>query len=271
MSHDQLVAPAPQQQFGGQVKQSNGLAVAGFVLALLGAMTSFIPVVNLFGGFLAFLGLIFGIIGLVQSRSKGAGKGLSIAAIVLAVAAFVVSFAVNAATVSVLDKAVKDVGAGDKVASAVTPKIGQSAPSDTSKSDSSFKAGVLTTPEMKIQITDHKIIPVGKKGNEFGSKPVIAFWYKITNLTGKNLDPTTAIAFAITAYQDNNPNAENKLEVGSLPDDRFLDSQLENIKKGGTVENAVAYELDDVTTPVDLVASNDLGMTKIGKVTYNLK
>lgn len=270
MSHDQLVAPAPQQHFGGQVKQSNGLAVAGFVLALLGAMTSFIPVVNLFGAFLAFLGLIFGIIGLVNSRSKGTGKGLSIAAIVLAVAAFVISFAVNAATASVLDKAVKDVGAGDKVAAAVTPKIGQSASSDTSKSDSSFKDGVLTTPKMKIVITDHKIIPVGKKGNEYGSKPVIAFWYKITNLTDNKVSPTDWI-FAITAYQDNNPNAENKLGVGSLPDARFGESQTENIKKGGTVENAMAYELDDATTPVDLVASNDLGMTKIGKVTYNLK
>ena len=270
MSNDQQVAPAPQEQFGGQVKQSNGLAVAGFVLALLGALTSFIPVVNIFGGFLAFLGLIFGIIGLVKSRSKGAGKGLSIAAIVLAVAAFVISFAVNAATVSVLDKAVKDVGAGNKVAAAVTPTIGQSASSDTSKSDSSFNAGVLTTPEMKIEITDHKIIAVGKKGNEYGKKPVIAFWYKITNLTDKAVSPMNFV-FVITAYQDNNPNAENKLEVGSLPDERFLDSQTENIKKGGTVENAMAYELDDVTTPVVLVASNDLGMTKIGKVTYNLK
>ena len=269
MSHDQQVAPAPQQQFGGQVKQSNGLAVAGFVLALLGALTSFIPVVNIFGGFLAFLGLIFGIIGLVQSRSKGAGKGLSIAAIVLAVAAFVIAVVVNLAAATVLDTAVKSVGAADKVAPAVTG-TNTSGSSDTSKSDSSFKDGVLTTPEMKIEITDHKIIPVGKKGNEYGSKPVIAFWYKTTNLTDKKVSPMDWL-FAITAYQDNNPNAENKLGVGSLPDERFLDSQLENIKKGGTVENAVAYELDDVTTPVDLVASNDLGMTKIGKVTYNLK
>jgi hypothetical protein len=126
MSNDQQVAPVPQQQYGGQVKQSNGLAVAGFVLALLGALTSFIPVVNLFGCFLAFLGLIFGIIGLVKSRSKGAGKGLSIAAIVLAVAAFVISIAVNAATVAVLDTAVKNIGTEDKVAAAVTGTVGQS-------------------------------------------------------------------------------------------------------------------------------------------------
>lgn len=145
---------------------------------------------------------------------------------------------------------------------------------DTPKSDSSFVDGVLTTPEMKIEITDHKVIPVGKKGNEYGSKPVIAFWYKTTNLTEKDVEKDVTpmnFIFAMQAFQDNNPNAENKLEVGSLPDDKFLDTQMENIKKGGTVANAISFELDDVKTPVDLVASNDLGMTEIGKITYKLK
>jgi len=142
--------------------------------------------------------------------------------------------------------------------------------SETPKSDSSFVDGVLTTPEMKIAITDHQVIPVGAKGNEYGSKPVIAFWYKITNLTDQDVSPMNWI-YVFTAYQDNNPNAENEIDVAGLPDDRFLDSQTEKIKKGGTVENAVAYDLDDETTPVDLVASNDLGTTEIGKVTYSLK
>ena len=58
--------------------------------------------------------------------------------------------------------------------------------------------------------------------------------------------------------------------MGSLPDDRFLDSQTENIKKGGTVENAMAYELDDLDTPVDLVATEGLDEV-IGKATYTLR
>ena len=145
---------------------------------------------------------------------------------------------------------------------------------DAPANGSSFVDGVLTTPEMKIQITNHKVIQVGEKGNEYGSKPVIAFWYQITNLTEKDIEKDISpmnFIFVMEAFQDNNPNAENKLEVGSLPDDKFLDSQMENIKKGGTVESAIAYELDDLKTPVDLVASNDLGMTEIGKITYKLK
>lgn len=77
--------------------------------------------------------------------------------------------------------------------------------------------------------------------------------------------------FAITAFQDNDPNAENQLEASSLPDDQFLESQMENIKKGGTVASAITFEYDDTITPVDLVASIDLGKTDIGSTTYNLK
>ena len=124
---------------------------------------------------------------------------------------------------------------------------------------------------MKIVITDHKIIQVGAAGNEYGSKPVIAFSYSMTNLTDKKLNPTSGWAFAMKVLQDTDPNRVNELDVGSLPDDKFLDTQLEDIKKGGTVENAVAYELDDMTTPLVLVASDDLGMTELGRTTFKLQ
>jgi len=97
------VAPVPVQ-----VKGSNGLAIAGFVLALLGALSSVIPIVDIGGDFLALLGLIFGVIGLVQSGKRDADKGLSIAAIILAVVAFVVSIVVSTSVVATVNKAVKN-------------------------------------------------------------------------------------------------------------------------------------------------------------------
>lgn len=150
-----------------------------------------------------------------------------------------------------------------------SPKAGDGADDSKSKDDPKFENGMLTTPDLKIQITRHKVIKAGQKGNEYGEKPVVAFWYKTTNVSGKKADPTDFI-FNISAYQDNNPNAENQLNVGMLPDDRFLDSQTETIKKGGTVESAIAYELDDMVTPVDLVATEGLDEV-IGKATYKLK
>ncbi|WP_159576170.1 DUF5067 domain-containing protein [Microbacterium sp. 8M] len=134
----------------------------------------------------------------------------------------------------------------------------------------SFEDGVLTTPEIKIVITDHKVIPVGQPGNEYGDKPVIAFWYDITNLSDKKKDPMEWI-FLFAAYQDNNPDSVNELHVASLPDQAFLETQMEEIKKGGTVANAVAYALDDETTPVDLVALRNVKQTEIGRMTLTLK
>lgn len=91
-------AQAPRHVRGPAGAQgSSGLAVAGFVLALLGALSSFIPLVNIFGDVLAFLGLILGVAALAASRSRGAGKGLPIAAIAFALAAFVISIMVNLA------------------------------------------------------------------------------------------------------------------------------------------------------------------------------
>jgi hypothetical protein len=132
-----------------------------------------------------------------------------------------------------------------------------------------FENGVLTTPDLKIQITRYKVIKAGQKGNEYGEKPVIAFWYKTTNLSGDDINPTEFIS-RINAIQDNDPNAVNELDVGSLPDDRFLDSQFETIKKGGTVEDASAFELDDLVTPVELVATEGLDKV-IGRATYTLR
>jgi Domain of unknown function (DUF5067) len=133
-----------------------------------------------------------------------------------------------------------------------------------------FKNGVLTTSDVRIQILRQKVIKVGQEGNEYGEKPVIAFWYTTTNLSGGRVTPMEFLS-NFDAYQDNNPNAMNELDVGMLPDDRFLDSQMETIKKGGTVEDAIAYELDDLVTPVELVATEGFDDDVIGKAKYTLR
>lgn len=135
-----------------------------------------------------------------------------------------------------------------------------------------FKNGILVTKNIKIEITKYTVIPVGKKGNEYGDKPVLAFWYKVTNLSTDRTDPTTAWISTFKAIQDNDPNAVNTLNVGSLPDSEFLDSQIKDIKTNGTVNNAVAYELTDETTPVSLVAAkNIITGEDLGKQEYPVK
>lgn len=133
-----------------------------------------------------------------------------------------------------------------------------------------FVDNVLTAEDVTITITDTKTIAVGEPGNEYGDAPVIAFWYDITNKQSAREVTPNDFLFYFNAFQDNDPNVLNKLQVAALPDEQFLESQMAKIKEGGTASNAVAYTLSDTTTPVDLVASTDFGQTEIGKATFTL-
>ncbi|MFD4957889.1 DUF5067 domain-containing protein [Microbacterium sp. NPDC058389] len=167
------------------------------------------------------------------------------------------------------------VGCSSAAPESSAPNTGETiavdAPAKDTSADATFENQTLTTPDLVIKITAVKTIAVGEAGNEYGDAPVIAFWYDTTNVSGEDLDPTTAWISSFTAYQDNDPNAENELNIASLPDQAFLDSQIEKIKEGGTVSNAVAYTLTDTTTPVELVASIDFGMTEVGSATFQLQ
>jgi hypothetical protein len=160
-------------------------------------------------------------------------------------------------------------GGSSEPAAAPDSTVSVEAPATETATESSFTDNVLSTPKSTITITDVRTIAVGEPGNEYGDVPVIAFWYDITNLSDEAISPMEWI-YMMSAYQDNDPNIENELGVGSLPDPQFRDTQLADIKPGGTLANAVAYELSDTTTPVKLVASDDLGMSEIGSMTFEL-
>lgn len=130
---------------------------------------------------------------------------------------------------------------------------------------------VVKLTDLNIKITDWKLIPVGAEGNQYGDKPVIAFWYDVTNKTGKEIDPNSAWIAVFEATQDTSKSQINKLDLGMLPDQAFLDTQMETIKKGGTAKNAVAYSLDSDTVPVKLVASKGYDDKVLAKETIKIK
>ena len=145
------------------------------------------------------------------------------------------------------------------------------APSNVQNSDSanSFDNGVLETAKVKIAINETRVIPAGEAGNEYGTTPVLAVFFDMTNKTDEQLAPVDAADY-FTAVQDNDPNQINELNVAGHPDPATLDSQLEKIKKGGTAPGAIAFELSDTTTPVQLVAADNFGMTEIGRLTIEV-
>lgn len=158
----------------------------------------------------------------------------------------------------------------EKETSSNNPNSEVTTEKETSR-DVYFKDNEVKINDLKIKITETKVIQPGETGNEYGDKPVFAIWYETTNLSDKDIDPITGWLAVFEAVQDNNPNSVNTLEVGGLPDNQYLESQMETIKKNGTVKNAIAYELDDLETPVTLIARQGIAGDKLGEQNFDIK
>lgn len=129
-----------------------------------------------------------------------------------------------------------------------------------------FKNNIINMDDVKVKITKMQIV----KPDDVDSKSRLILYYDITNKTGKEVSPMTITAL-IDAYQDTDPNQENKLNVGpSLKKDQALtDKQTEKIKKGKTAQGSITFDLDNTTTPVVLEATTGAGH-KIGKEKVNI-
>lgn len=86
----------------------SGLAIAGLVLGIVAAATSFLPIINNGSFILAIVGLILSIVGLMGIR-KGtkSGKGMAIAGLVLCLVAGAVVLASQAIYSAAIDSAVE--------------------------------------------------------------------------------------------------------------------------------------------------------------------
>lgn len=246
--------------------KSNPAAFVGLGLVLAGFALALIPLMGVIGWPLMIAGLVLGIIG---AAKKWQPMWANIVNIVLGFAG--PGLAVVLVSAGLLAGAGSDSQSETQTEPAAEAPVEVETPDETTPAGEAFIDGVLTTDEVKIVITDHRIIPVGEPGNEYGDKPVIAFWYETTNLGTADYDIQPYIWISLfEAFQDNDPNITNPLGVGSLPDDQFLESQMATIKPGGSVSNAIAYELTDLTTPVELVAGGRFGGDEIGRMTFNL-
>ena len=97
-------------------KATSGFAIAGLVLGILAAVSSWIPVINNFSFILAAIGMIFAIVGVVGTvRGKKAGKGIAIAALVINLVAAGIVLAMQSAMSAAIDDATSGLGSTEDV------------------------------------------------------------------------------------------------------------------------------------------------------------
>jgi len=137
-----------------------------------------------------------------------------------------------------------------------------------------FDGDELVTEDFTIEITDYQVLQPGE-GNNFGDEPILGFWFDVTldeDYEGDDIDPNNAWILTFEAIQDNDPDAVNELDVGILPDEDHLDTQMQTIKPGGTVSSSISYELTDEETPVELIAKDNLFLDdELGRHEYEIE
>ncbi|MEE0026771.1 MAG: hypothetical protein U0J70_04210, partial [Atopobiaceae bacterium] len=85
-------------------KQSSGLAIAGLVLGIIAAVTSFLPIINNVSFFIGIIGGVFALIALIGAvRGKHGSKGLSIAGLVLAIVSCAIVLVTQSAYKAAID------------------------------------------------------------------------------------------------------------------------------------------------------------------------
>lgn len=135
----------------------------------------------------------------------------------------------------------------------------------------SFQDGILISKDVRIEITDVQVVSAGGKGNEFGSKPLIVFFYDTTNLTGNDAVSAYGAWLAMfAAYQDTDPNVVNELDLGAYTDGEYSNTAFETIKQDGTVSSCFSYELDSETIPVVLKATRGSTGEALGEQTFDI-
>lgn len=242
------------------------LPIISLVVGVIAITLSWMPFVNNAAFFLGLIGFVLGITALIINWHNK--KVLSLLGTFISLLAVLIVILTQFIYTKSLDDAFNH-----KVPEATSSKAHTNTSSKQSSSDQSNIIGgeTVSLDDVDINVTKHMVIQPGQPGNEYGDKPVLAIWYKVKNKSDKSIDPNSAWIAAFTATQNTDNNQVNELNIGSLPDQKYIDTQDEDIKKNGVAENAVSYELDSTNVPVKIKATKGIGGSTIAEQTINIK
>lgn len=233
----------------GGPRRFNGLGLASLICGGLALLGSFIPFLNYLTGFLAFVGLVLGIIALIL---KGRAKGLAIAGTIVSAIALVLSIVLAIVYTAGLASTVSDAIASAEAEASQAATV----PSDVPTTDSALPEeapsgadgafGETITYDNDVSITVSAPVPLTPSETAFGADQAnqLLFTVTIVNGSAENLEPSvyaTASSAGVAAtdiYDSGNAAGD----VGSSPTTTIL--------PGGTATWLQGFSVAD---PSDLV------------------
>lgn len=136
----------------------------------------------------------------------------------------------------------------------------------------SLKNNIAVLNDIDVKVIETEFIPKGTYDGQ--EKDQLGIIYEVKNKTDKEIDPIGGWLAVFEATQDSKDTIR-KLDVGMLPLTNkykpFLDTQMDIIKKDGTLKNGIAYDLEDTTTPVILKATKGVNGEKLGEIKVNIE
>ena len=229
---------------------TSSMAIAGLVLGLIALLTSFIPIVNNISFFLALLGLIFSIVGLVACKRKTRnGLGLAVAALIICIVSGAIVLGTQSLYSNALKEAFTTTGSSSSTSSTNSSNSSNSASSssgtnnasdtnNTSSTDSSSTSGDSSSSSTNTSKSKYAVtIDSWEAGTDYKGANAAIVTYTFTN----NSDDATSFMVAISAKAFQNGV---QLESAIVTD---IDSQdiMKEIQPGATITVQRGYLLDD--------------------------
>jgi len=211
---------------------TNGLAIAGFILGLLGFLGCFIPILNIGAIVLAVIGIILAAIGLIASKTKGSGKGLALAGLILGVLAVIIGIVMNAAVFKAASDATQTnvttpttSVAFAPASQAVTGASSSASADGSSREHPAALDSVITSADWSVVI--NSVTTTDK--DSFSQPPAAGNVLLVVNLTAtyNGDDPQGSTWFGTVNYVTPGGNTITGLDGSTffIPDDQFPSSQ----------------------------------------------
>ena len=198
----QTTAPTPQPtptiQPTPQAMGTSGMGIASLVLGILAIMSSFLPIINNGSFFLALLGAVFAIVGIIATKNgKKGGRGIAIAGLVLNILSVVIVLATQSMYGAAIDAAVSEMETGSKPVAATT------ASDAGSPDESSAEPNGAASEDGAATEADYSNMAIGDSV-EFKDGTSVTVDGVITGLTNYNDEPMTGITVTYRNNGDKN-------------------------------------------------------------------
>ncbi|RXR28088.1 DUF4190 domain-containing protein [Oerskovia turbata] len=255
-------------------KKTNGLAITGLVLAIVGLLLCLIPFINFFAAVLALAGLVLGIIGLVKAGTLGSGKGMSIAAIIISVVAgigVVVSQIFFVAALEELSSSLESTSISSEAPE--EPAAGESAADETGADAEDAQDSVAGAPSPALTFGDAAVYedglevgvsapaaftPSDTAAGDEGFTQFVRVDVTLTNGTAETFDPTFTYVTLSSGGTEGSQVFDAANEISSTPSTSVLPGQ--------SVTFPVVF---GVTDPADLTMEVNVGAWEYDAILFS--